>query len=141
MTLTSPARTLVPLLALAALAACAPAATTPGGTPGPEAAQRIADGPTVEAELAVHVPADVLERYVGEYQMPPGILSVRRSGDTLTVQAAEQPEAFVLEPRSQTRFQVRGAPVVVEFVTDEAGAVSLVVFQGDQEIQGHRVSP
>jgi hypothetical protein len=57
------------------------------------------------------------------------------------VQAAEQSEAFVLEPRSQTRFQVRGAPVVVEFVTDEAGAVSLVVFQGDQEIQGHRVSP
>jgi hypothetical protein len=131
MTLTSPARTLVPLLALAALAACAPAATTPGGTPGPEAA----------ADLAIRVPVEVLERYVGEYQMPPGILSVRRSGDTLTVQAAEQPEAFVLEPRSQTRFQVQGAPVVVEFVTDEAGAVSLVVSQGDQEIRGDRVSP
>jgi hypothetical protein len=57
------------------------------------------------------------------------------------VQAAEQAEAFVLEPRSQTRFQVRAAPVAVEFVTDDAGAVSLVVSQGDQEIRGHRVSP
>jgi hypothetical protein len=145
MTLTCPARTLVPLLALAALAAlaaCAPAATTPGGTPGPEAAaERIADGSTAEADLAIRVPVEVLERYVGEYQMPPGILSVRRSGDTLTVQASEQPEAFVLEPRSQTRFQVQGAPVVVEFVTDEAGAVSLLVSQGDQEIRGDRVSP
>jgi hypothetical protein len=37
MTLTSPARTLVPLLALAALAACASAATTPGGNQEPEA--------------------------------------------------------------------------------------------------------
>jgi hypothetical protein len=142
MTLPSPARTLVPWLVLAALAACAPAATTPGSTPGPEAAtERTADGPTAEAGLAVRVPVEVLDRSAGEYQMPPGILSVRRSGDTLTAQPSGQPETFVLEPRSQTRFQVRGAPVEVEFVTDEAGAVSLVVSQGDQEMRGHRLSP
>jgi hypothetical protein len=82
----------------------------PSGTPGAaeEASERIADRPAAVAEAAVSVPVEVLERYVGEYELAPEfIVTVRRSGDTLTRQPTGQPET-VLEPRPQTRFKVRG---------------------------------
>jgi hypothetical protein len=101
-----------------------------------------ADGPAAEAVAAVSVPVEVLERYVGEYEMSSGMtITVRRSGESLTVQPSGQPEATVLEPRSQTRFEVRGVGVVVEFVTDEADVVNVVVYQGAQEMPGRRLSP
>jgi aryl-alcohol dehydrogenase-like predicted oxidoreductase len=89
----------------------------------------------------VAVPAAVLDRYVGEYEMSATmIITVRRSGDSLTAQPGNQSPA-VLDARSETRFQVRGAPVELEFVTDEAGAVNLVLHQGGQQIPGRRRSP
>jgi aryl-alcohol dehydrogenase-like predicted oxidoreductase len=93
------------------------------------------------AAAAVAVPVEVLERYVGEYEMTPTItLTVRRSGDALTAQPTGQSEA-VLDARSETRFQVRGVGVELEFVTDEAGVVSVVLHQGGQQIPGRRRSP
>jgi aryl-alcohol dehydrogenase-like predicted oxidoreductase len=89
----------------------------------------------------VAVPVDVLERYAGEYEMTPTItLTIRRSGDTLTAQPTGQSEA-VLDARSETRFQVRGVGVELEFVTDESGVVNVVLHQGGQEIRGRRRSP
>jgi hypothetical protein len=58
--------------------------------------------------------------------------------DGVTAQPTGQPEAAVLEPRSQTRFEVRGVGVEVEFVTDGAGGVNLVLYQGGQEIPARR---
>jgi aryl-alcohol dehydrogenase-like predicted oxidoreductase len=89
----------------------------------------------------VAVPAAVLDRYVGEYEMSATmIITVRRSGDSLTAQPGNQSPA-VLDARSETRFQVRGAPVELEFVTDESGVVNLVLHQGGQQIPGRRRSP
>jgi aryl-alcohol dehydrogenase-like predicted oxidoreductase len=89
----------------------------------------------------VAVPVEVLERYVGEYEISPAMtITVRRSGDSLTAQPGNQ-SAAVLDARSETRFQVRGAPVELEFVTDAAGVVSLVLHQGGQEIRARRRSP
>jgi serine-type D-Ala-D-Ala carboxypeptidase/endopeptidase len=65
---------------------------------------------------------------------------VRRRGDSLTAQPTGQSEG-VLDARSETRFQVRGVGVELEFVTDEAGVVNLVLHQGGQEIPGRRRSP
>jgi aryl-alcohol dehydrogenase-like predicted oxidoreductase len=93
------------------------------------------------AAAPVAVPVDVLERYVGEYEISPAMtITVRRSGDSLTAQPAGQSEA-VLDARSETRFQVRGVQVELEFVTDEAGVVNLIVHQGGQQIPGRRRSP
>jgi aryl-alcohol dehydrogenase-like predicted oxidoreductase len=93
------------------------------------------------AAAPVAVPVEVLERYVGEYEISPTMtVTVRRSGDSLTAQPAGQSEA-VLDARSETRFQVRGVGVELEFVTDEAGVVNLVLHQGGQEIRGRRRSP
>jgi aryl-alcohol dehydrogenase-like predicted oxidoreductase len=87
------------------------------------------------------VPVAVLDQYVGEYVMSPTmVITVRRSGDSLTAQPGGQSPA-VLEARSETRFQVRGAPVELEFVTDQAGVVNLVLHQGGQQIPGRRRSP
>jgi glc operon protein GlcG len=108
---------------------------------GIQPAARIADGAAAAAavEAAVSVPVEVLERYVGEYALSPAAsVTVRRSGETLTAQPTGQPEAAVLEPRSQTRFEVRGVGVEVEFVTDETGGVNLVLYQGGQEITARR---
>jgi glc operon protein GlcG len=106
---------------------------------GIQPAERIADGAAAEAEATVRVPVEVLERYVGEYELSPGAtVIVRRSGDTLMAQPSGQPEASVLEPLSQTRFQVRGVGAEVEFVTDEAGVMNLVLYQGGQEMRARR---
>jgi aryl-alcohol dehydrogenase-like predicted oxidoreductase len=86
----------------------------------------------------VAVSVEVLDRYVGEYEMSPTMtITVRRSGDSLTAQPGSSP--IPLDARSETRFQVRGAPVELEFVTDAAGVVSLVLHQGGQQTQGRRV--
>jgi aryl-alcohol dehydrogenase-like predicted oxidoreductase len=93
------------------------------------------------AAAPVAVPVAVLERYVGEYEISPAMtITVRRNDDSLTAQPAGQSEA-VLDARSETRFQVRGVEVELEFVTDEAGVVNLVLHQGGQEIRGRRRSP
>jgi glc operon protein GlcG len=113
----------------------------PSATPAAskEDAQRPADDPAAAAQAAVSVPVELLERYVGEYEVSPtAFVTVRRNGDTLTAQPSGQPEPTVLEPRSQNRFAVRGVPAEVEFVTDAAGVVNLVLHQGGQEFQARR---
>jgi glc operon protein GlcG len=115
---------------------------------GIQPAERIADGAAAGAAPAaavageaVSVPVEVLERYVGEYQLSPGkTITVRRSGDSLVGQPTGEPEA-VLDPRSQTRFAVRGVGVEVEFVAGEAGVVNMVLFQGGQEFPARRLNP
>jgi aryl-alcohol dehydrogenase-like predicted oxidoreductase len=100
-----------------------------------------AAAPAAAAGPVVAVPVEVLDRYVGEYEMSPTItIAVRRRGDSLTAQPTGQSES-VLDARSETRFQVRGVQVVLEFVTDERGVVNLVLHQGGQEIPGRRLSP
>jgi glc operon protein GlcG len=106
-------------------------------------APRSAAEPGAAAQAAVRVPVELLERYVGEYEVSPtALVTVRRNGDTLTAQPSGQPEATVLEPRSQNRFAVRGVDAEVEFVTDEAGVVTLVLHQGGQQFTARRrISP
>lgn len=98
-----------------------------------------APAPAAAQAEVVRVPAEVLDRYVGEYEVgPEQVITVRRNGDTLTGQPPGQP-AFVLDPLSETRFRVRGtsAEVEVEFVT-EGGVMYQVVHQNGQQMRAPR---
>jgi len=88
---------------------------------------------TPQAPPPVSVPAAILDRYVGEYAGPSGIiLSFRRGGTTLLVKPGDNPE-IPLVARSETRFAV--GPIVIEFQVDGQGKVTgAVMEQGPQRI-------
>jgi hypothetical protein len=85
------------------------------------------------------VAPSVLERYVGDYQFMPRLtVMVRLRGQLLTGQQTGGPE-IALMPVSETRFKVgTGDAMEVEFVADEAGAVTQVVRQGNYELRAPR---
>ena len=76
-------------------------------------------GPPPEVKL----PAEILDRYVGEYTSASGFTAIfRRDGDKLVVRPGNNPEA-ALVARSQTRFQDPRGPVF-QFELDAQGKVT-----------------
>lgn len=94
---------------------------------------------TDEAEGLV-LPAEVLERYTGDYELQPGfVISISRDGNRLLAQATGQPQ-FELFAQSQTRFFLREVAAQIEFHLESSGpAVALTLFQNGQEVRGARV--
>lgn len=94
---------------------------------------------TDEAEGLV-LPAEVLERYVGDYELRPGfVISISRDGTRLLAQATGQPQ-LELFAQSQTRFFLREVAAQIEFHLESSGpAVALTLFQNGQEVRGARV--
>jgi aryl-alcohol dehydrogenase-like predicted oxidoreductase len=88
---------------------------------------------------AVLLPAAVLDRYVGAYQLASGTtVDVRRAGEGLAAQPSGMQE-FALSTLSETRFSVPNGPVL-EFQLDDEGAVTgLIVEQGGQRMPAARV--
>ena len=88
---------------------------------------------TPQGPPPVAVAAAVLDRYVGEYTGPSGIiLTFRRDGATLFVKPADNPE-IPLAARSETRFAA--GPIVIEFQLDGQGKVTgAIMQQGPQRI-------
>jgi len=92
------------------------------------------------AATPVRVPAEVLDRYVGRYELAPDfIVTVRRDGDVLRAQPTGQPEtAMVAE--SETRFTVAEANAVVVFESDASGTVTrLVLHQGGRQLPARKL--
>jgi aryl-alcohol dehydrogenase-like predicted oxidoreductase len=85
------------------------------------------------APPSVAVAPAILDRYVGEYNGPSGIILIfRRDGEKLMVKPGDNPE-IPLAARSETRFAV--GPIVVEFQVDAQGkATGAVMEQGPQRI-------
>jgi aryl-alcohol dehydrogenase-like predicted oxidoreductase len=88
---------------------------------------------------AVLLPAAVLERYVGAYELASGTtVNVRRAGAGLAAQPTGMQE-FALSTLSETRFSIPNGPVL-EFQLDAGGAVTgLILEQGGQRIPAARV--
>lgn len=79
-------------------------------------------------EAAAHVPASVLERYVGEWVYPDGnSVMIRLKGDTLFREIPGQLVPFV--PISETRFAL-GPVFTADFVTDKAGGMTQILSDG-----------
>ena len=80
------------------------------------------------------VPVQVLQLYVGTYQISPDMkLNVVLDGDHLVGRLGAQ--AFPLTTVSETRFRVDGPNVGLEFVKDENGAVLHVVLSQNGQRQ------
>ncbi|HEX6373301.1 MAG TPA: serine hydrolase [Longimicrobium sp.] len=100
---------------------------------------------SVEAVLAaasatVTVPVEVLDRYVGVYELAPDfVVTIRRDGDVLRATPTNQPET-ALVPESDTRFFVREANATVVFETDASGAVTrLILHQGGRQMPARKI--
>ena len=95
----------------------------------------------VDADIPeVEVSRDVLEEYVGEYELAPGfMIEVTLDGDQLKGQATGQPE-FDMFPSSETSFYLKVVDAQVEFNRNTDGeVVSLTLFQNGQVIEGTRL--
>jgi aryl-alcohol dehydrogenase-like predicted oxidoreductase len=85
--------------------------------------------------------AEVLDRYVGEYELGAGaVLTFRRAGAGLSVTPPGGQQQIPLVTRTETRFSVPGGGPVFEFQLDDAGAVTgLIMNQLGQRMQARRL--
>ena len=106
--------------------------------PEPLPSRRLSDDPTAAAAVAaIELPAEVLDRYAGRYQLTPEIVvDVRREGAGLVAQPTGQ-SARPLAARSMVRFTVEGVSgAAVEFAADGS---SLVFEQGGNRMTAPRI--
>jgi hypothetical protein len=94
----------------------------------------------------VAVPTEVLDRYAGQYQVKskPGSskATIAREGDHLTVSFPSRPQRLVLEPISQTEFDMPFTDGRFNFRKDDNGRVTGVLFRiGDGERDMTRLGP
>lgn len=79
------------------------------------------------ARAAIKLDPRIYDAYVGKYELAPNfILTVKRAGERLMVQATGQPEIEIL-PESETKFFLRGIEAQITFVKDGSGKVSELI--------------
>lgn len=95
----------------------------------------------VKLPPSIKVGTDVLDRYVGLYEMAPGIyFTISRKGAKLRAQLTGQP-AFRIYPQTPTRFIYRVVKAAISFKEVKDGkASSLVLHQGGKEQPAKRVA-
>ncbi|MDP3496044.1 MAG: serine hydrolase [Hyphomonadaceae bacterium] len=97
--------------------------------------------PEPAALVAVTVKPEVLERYVGVYELMPKFnITVARAGDGITVQATGQ-SAFPLTSTSDTEFHFQQAGVRIVFPAGDGPAQSLTLFQGGERTAKRIAAP
>jgi hypothetical protein len=94
----------------------------------------------------IRLPTDVLDRYVGTYQVSPtrasSTATFAREGNQLTVSFSFRPQRLVLEPISETEFDMPFTDGRFHFRTDDQGRVTGVLFRiGDSERDMRKIAP
>jgi CubicO group peptidase (beta-lactamase class C family) len=106
---------------------------------GDHPAPRISD---YQPPVHVEVPIDpaLLVRYLGKYELAPGILfDVALQDGRLAIRLADQPRLAVF-PKSDTRFFYEAVEAEITFVVDETGTVTgLVLHQAGMEQRAAKV--
>jgi CubicO group peptidase (beta-lactamase class C family) len=86
--------------------------------------------PAAPVLVAVAVKSDVLDRYVGTYELTKGfVIEVKRDGGTLAAQATGQ-SAFTLTPVSDSEFHFLPAGITMVFPVQDGPAPSFQLTQG-----------
>ncbi len=98
------------------------------------------DADIPDAPETVAVPEEILEKYVGKYELQPGfVITVRRDGARIFAQATSQPE-FEIFPESETKFFYKVVDAQITFNIDETGKCeSLTLHQGGRHIPAKRL--
>ena len=98
------------------------------------------DADVPETPATVDVAEEVLQRYVGRYELQPGnIINVRREGGTLFAQLTSQPE-FEIFAESETKFFWRVADAQITFNAGEGGRIdSATLHQGGRNMPAPRL--
>ncbi len=83
------------------------------------------EAPRLEEQVAIQLPSEVLDTYVGKYDYGMGkfILTVSREGNQLFAQLTGQPR-FEIYPKSETVFFWKVVAAQITFVKDAAGKVT-----------------
>jgi CubicO group peptidase (beta-lactamase class C family) len=97
-------------------------------------------GEKVEGAKDATVSAEILEKYVGKYELAPTFsITVTRTDAQLFAQATGQ-DRFELFPESETKFYLKVVPAQVTFMKDEKGQVTqLVLHQNGRDVPGKRI--
>ena len=107
---------------------------------GPPTLAGRTDKPLPKEREAIKLAADVLERYVGVYEVAPGVsFTVTRRDDRLFAQPTGQSEAelFAL---SEKQFFLKVVDAQIEFQTGEGGKVTgFLLHQGGRDIPAKKV--
>jgi len=87
-----------------------------------------------EVKKEKFLPEELLDKYVGEYQIQPGfIIAFTREGNRLFTQATGQGK-FEIFAETETKFFLKVVDAQVEFVADPAGKVNkMILYQGARQ--------
>lgn len=94
----------------------------------------------VEYKKEITVGEDILNEYVGKYELAPNfILTIRHEAGQLYTQATGQPE-FEVYPSSETEFYLTVVDAQIKFNRNNEGKVeSLTLFQGGREMPAKKI--
>jgi CubicO group peptidase (beta-lactamase class C family) len=89
---------------------------------------------------AISLPASVLQKYVGRYQLTPGFaMTITLAGDQLAEQATGQP-AFPIFPESRSEFFLKVVDAQITFAENSEGQVTgLVLHQNGRDLPGKKI--
>jgi hypothetical protein len=90
--------------------------------------------------VQINVPVEILQRYVGEYQLAPTFsITISLVDGALSAGATGQP-TFPIFAESNVDFFYRVVDAQITFESDGSGAVTgLVLHQGGQNIPGRKI--
>lgn len=85
------------------------------------------------------VTSEILESYVGEYQLAPTFsIAVTREGSALFIQATGQPR-LPIYPESETEFFLKVVDAQITFVKEQGRVTQLVLHQNGRDVPGKKI--
>ena len=92
-----------------------------------------------KARKETSVSAEILQAYVGEYQLSPEFsITVTRDGKALFLQATGQPK-FPVYAESETEFFLKTVNAQITFVREEGRVTRLILHQNGRDTPGVRI--
>jgi CubicO group peptidase (beta-lactamase class C family) len=100
------------------------------------------DQKEMESDDPISVDQDILETYLGDFQLRPDlVIGIKESGGKLIAAATGQPDANLI-PQTKTEFALEGLEIKIEFIPNEGEKVKLLkLHQGGMIFDAFRVLP